>query len=258
MGFNSTKNNTPVSTAVTHEGGKGFKRDPRNEIYSLVVTSFLSGDSFYEKQDERLQRMRSLISEVLSMKNGREFLAGLAVYARNQMNMRSAPTMLSTELFVSKVEGAEKVAEQIWLRGDEHLEALAYLKGTETKRPKRLLKAIAKRLLTFNAYRAVKYACSNKSFTQRDALRLAHPTPKNAAQSALFKYMSQGWDKLSDTEKLLLPEIAKMKQGNAITWEQQISTKGSTKDNWEAIIPQMGYMALLRNLRNFKIGRAHV
>lgn len=260
MGFNTTKIITPTR-ALTAEGGPGFTRDTKMELYSLLVTSLLSGDSFYEKGEERLNRLKSLISSVMQMKDGATFLIGLAVYARDYMYLRSSPTMLSAELFVNKVEGANKVAKIVWARGDEHLEALAYLKNQGIRRPKQMLKSIADKLNTMSVYSLVKYQASNKTFTQRDALRLAHPIPSNPKQSAIFKYITQGWDKLTDSEKTLLPEVSSMKAGNSFTWEQQISTQGSTKDTWEQAIPKMGYMALLRNLRNFlekNVGRATI
>jgi hypothetical protein len=251
MSFNITRPSFSAVPVKTAEGGQGFARDPRMELYSVLATSLLSGDSFYETVNDRVIRIKSLIAQIAKMPKGNKFLAGLAVYVRDHLYLRSSPTVLSAEMFANKVEGAEQVASEVWKRGDEHLEALAYLKIQGITRPKQMLKAIAKRLNRFNAYTAVKYACGNKNFTQRDALRLAHPVPKTPAQSALFKFISQGWDKLNDNEKALLPEITKLKQGESFTWEQQISTKGSTKETWEEIIPKMGYMALLRNLRNF-------
>lgn len=252
MGFNTTRIITPSNIpARTAEGGQGFLRDAKMELYSLVVTSLLSGDTYYEKGEDRLARLQNLIKQVMGMKDGVEFLAGLAVYARDEMHMRSSPTMLSAELFINKVAGANQVAREVWMRGDEHLEALAYVKATGEKRPKQMLRAVAERLRRFDPYHAVKYACSNKTFTQRDALRLAHPMPSTPKQSALFKFITQGWDKLTTFEQSLLPEITKMKAGDSFTWEQQISTQGSTKETWELAIPKMGYMALLRNLRNF-------
>jgi 60 kDa SS-A/Ro ribonucleoprotein len=35
------------------------------------------------------------------------------------------------------------------------------------------------------------------------------------------------------------------------TWETKISVEGSTKENWESIMPKMGIFAQVRNLRNF-------
>jgi len=251
MGYNQKTVFTNSPATVTEEGGRGFLKEPKIELYSLVVTSLLSGDVFYEKADDRLRRLRGLIDQVHAQKDGDEFLIGLAVYARNEMFMRTSPTMLAAELFLKRVPGADKAAKHIFVRGDEHLEAMAYLKSIGEKRPKQLLKTIAQILNEFSAYKAAKYKCEGKGFTQRDALRLSHPIPKDERQSAIFKYITQGFDKLTPEERVLVPELIRMQTGQSMTWEQQISGKGSTKENWEQIIPKMGYMALLRNLRNF-------
>jgi hypothetical protein len=100
-------------------------------------------------------------------------------------------------------------------------------------------------------YKFTKYGAGRKSYSQRDAIRVAHPVPKDEAQSALFKYVVHGWKDLSDEEKALLPHIAKLKEGETQSWEQHISKHGSTKETWEESVEKMGYMALLRNLRNF-------
>ncbi len=251
MGYNQKTMFSNSPATVTEQGGRGFLKEPKIELYSLIVTSLLSGDVYYEKADERLKRLRGLIDQVHNMKDGDEFLIGLAVYARNEMYMRTSPTMLAVELFLKQIPGANKAAHQIFLRGDEHLEALAYIKSLGEKRPKQLLKTIAQILNEFTPYKAAKYKCEGKGFSQRDALRLSHPTPKDARQSAIFKYITQGFDKLTPEERVLVPELIRMQTGQSMTWEQQISGKGSTKENWEQIIPKMGYMALLRNLRNF-------
>jgi hypothetical protein len=67
----------------------------------------------------------------------------------------------------------------------------------------------------------------------RDVLRIVHPKPQDDEQSKMWKMLLDG--------TLPTPE----------TWETAISDKGSSKESWEKIIPKMGYMALLRNLRNF-------
>jgi len=262
MGFNKKSSvSSPISNATTAEGGAGFLVGPKKELYSLVVTSLLSGDVFYEKAEDRLKRLRDLIEQVHREKDGDEFLLGLAVYARNEMYMRTAPTMLVSELFLKQIPGTDKAAHHIFLRGDEHLEALSYIKMVGEKRPKQLLKTISQLLNEFTPYKAAKYKCEGKGFTQRDALRLSHPVPKDSRQSAIFKYITQGFDKLTPEERVLVPELVRMQAGQAMTWEQQISGKGSTKENWEQIIPKMRYMALLRNLRNFiekGVGKAQI
>ena len=247
MGFNETR---MANRPVTHEGGRAHYMDPSHELYLLVVSSLLSGDSFYETQDDRVERLQTLVRAVL-LQGDVQFVKGLAAYAREQMYLRTAPTVLTAELFMrGQDEAAAQAAERVWVRGDEHLEALAYFKTTGAKRTKALLRAVAKRLNQMDEYGMAKYAAGRKSYSQRDAIRVAHPVPKDEAQSALFKYVVHGWDKLDEAEQALLPHIAKLKAGGTQSWEQHISKEGSTKETWAEAVPKMGYMALLRNLRN--------
>jgi hypothetical protein len=117
-----------------------------------------------------------------------------------------------------------------------------------------------------------------------DVVELTHPTPvageyfdhRNRAQSDLFKYMLDSRRRptqiptslqmvryrntmlmdLQDSEsrKLILtdPGIGPALTEAGMTWEALSSSGPMDKAAWEAIIPSMGYMALLRNLRNFQ------
>ena len=248
MGYNATRKATK---RTTYEGGQAYKSAPKLDLYLLAVTSLMSGDSFYEKAGDRLDRFRSLVAEVL-MKGGERFVAGLAIYAREEMNLRTMPTLLVAELFLAgKEEWGQLASQRVWIRGDEHLEALAYLDVVGSKRPKSFLRGVASRLCRMKEYGFIKYGAARKTYSQKDAIRLSHPKPKAPWQSALFKYVVHGWDKLDSKEKALLPTVAETKSGKAITWEQKISADGSTSESWTEAIESMGYMALLRNLRNF-------
>lgn len=247
MGFNETR---PRNTRETHEGGRAYPIGAEQELYLTIVTSLMSGDTFYESQGGRLERVQTLIRANI-LQGDSLFVAGLAAYAREQMYLRTAPTMLVAELFArgENAMGA-LAAKRVWQRGDEHLEALAYFKTMGYKRTKALLRAVAARLNEMDEFSFTKYAAGRKAYSQRDAIRVAHPVPTDEKQSALFKYVVHGWDSLTTEEMALLPETAKLKAGGTQTWEQHISKEGSTKRSWTEAVEKMGYMALLRNLRN--------
>ena len=253
MTFNKTR--TARQGPVTHEGGRAYTIGTEYDLYLLVVTSLMSGDTFYETDDERLDRFRTLVADVVQRPGGPEFLVGLAAYARNEMYLRTTPTILATELFLQgEEEAGRRAARRAWLRGDEHLEALAYVDAVGAKRQKSFLRAVAERLGKMNEYSFVKYASGRKAYSQKDAIRLAHPVPSRengGAQSALFKYVVHGWDALSIHEKSMLPHVKSLKDGGETqSWEQHISKHGSNPTTWGESFEKMGYMALLRNLRN--------
>ena len=68
--------------------------------------------------------------------------------------------------------------------------------------------------------------------TPKDVMFLTHPKPQNRAQEVLYNDIITG--------TLEVPE----------TWETYISVNGSTKENWSYILDKMGYMGIVRNLRN--------
>lgn len=262
MSFNTTKTKTQKRTkAVTHEGGEGYAYTSREELYMVITGSLLSGDNFYESKDERVSRIRSLIETEIKRHDGPEYIEALAFHARRDLYLRTTANVLVAELFLNG-QGAHgrRAAKYVWQRADDHLESLAYAKMFCNQTfPRALLNAVAARLNELSEYAAVKYAGSGKTFSQRDALRLSHAKPKDVKQKALFHYINSGdWDALPAEEKAQLPEIASLRSGEStgLTWEQIISKEGSTPEAWQKAIDVMGYMALLRNLRNIsqKIG----
>ena len=91
MRFNFTFRKAQPDT-VNHEGAAASTLTPQLELYAAVATAALS-DQFYEKADTRLARLRGLVA-----RNDPTFVAQLAVYAREQMYLRSVPLVLAVEL----------------------------------------------------------------------------------------------------------------------------------------------------------------
>jgi hypothetical protein len=236
------------STKTTnHEGAIAYKLTPELELYATVCTASLQ-DKFYEKADETLTRIRALIKKVDPM-----FVAKLAVYAREQMYLRSIPLVLVIELN-KQVEDKSLIVpltKRVIQRADEITELLAYyqtanpqnakeVKGNKKKLcklSKALSKGIAESFHKFDEYQFAKYNTDGE-VKLRDALFLTHPKPMNPTEVALFKKIAQ--------DTLDTP----------YTWEVELSTakaKGKEKKQvWQELIDsnKLGYMALLRNLRN--------
>ncbi|MET3981068.1 hypothetical protein ABIB62_003587 [Mucilaginibacter sp. UYP25] len=146
---------------VNHTGAKAFTLSPEMELYTAVVTWSLN-DSFYEKDQARLQRLQQLISECNPV-----FVGKLAVYARTKMYMRSVPLVLVTEL--AKLHSGDnlvaRVTDGVIGLADEITELLACYEllneRTGTKKLNRLSKQSQKGLSTafnrFDEYQFGKY-----------------------------------------------------------------------------------------------------
>ncbi|WP_298733967.1 TROVE domain-containing protein [uncultured Chitinophaga sp.] len=258
MRFNTTSKAN--DTVLNHEGAKAYRMSPEMELYAAIATTMLS-DATYEKADERMARIISLLPKVKA-----EFVARLAVYARKQMNLRTAPVVLATEL--AKIHSGDslvsRMVEHIVQRPDEIMELLAYYqlanKRTSAKKLNRISKQLQKGLAgSFNKFDEYQFAKYNRDaeVKLRDALFLVHPKAKDATQQVLFN------------------KIAKQELATPYTWETELSALGQQAfaspeekalaftRKWEALIDsgKLGYMALLRNLRNIlsaNVSAAHI
>ncbi|MCD6066979.1 MAG: hypothetical protein K0S33_1805 [Bacteroidetes bacterium] len=258
MKFNIFKKTENVVT--NYEGAKAFQLTPELELYSAVVTAGLN-DSFYEKADTRLTRIRELM-----LKNDAQYVAKLAVYARNEMYMRSIPMVLAVEL--AKLNSGDavvgKTVSGVVKRADEITELLAYYqlanKRNGTKKLNKLSKQIQKGLaVSFNRFDEYQFAKYNRDaeVKLRDALFIVHPKAKDENQQVVFNKIA--------ANELAVP----------YTWETELSALGQTKyandkekaaafrAKWEELIDsgKVGYMALMRNLRNIleaKVSASHV
>jgi len=247
MKFNFT--NKGKDTTVNYMGTKAYKMTPEMELYSTVVTCMVD-DSYYESNPVRVCRIKNLIA-----KCSPEFVARLAVYARTEMNLRSVPMILAVELarLYSGNEIVKRTVASVVKRADEITEILAYYQIANTregtKKLNRLSKQIQKGLIEsfnrFDEYQFAKYN-ANSAVSLRDALFLVHPKAKDEAQQAVFDKIVSGNLAIPYTWETELSELGKQAFENEKAKAQAVSEK------WEELVSsgQVGYMALLRNLRN--------
>ena len=249
MNYNSIIKEKEI--VMNHEGAKAYAMSPEMELYTAVVTCALS-DKFYESKDGRMDRIAGLIRQV-----DPEFVAKLAVYTRTQMNLRSISLFLIVEL--AKIHNGDSLVkrtiEKCVLRADEIMELLMcyQLRNSDGKSIKKLGKlsrqvqeGLKSAFNRFDEYQFAKYNRSNLEVKLKDALFIVHPKANSAEQQAIF-------DKIV-TDSLQIP----------YTWETELSALGQQKfeteeekkqakrECWKKLVMsgRIGYMALLRNLRN--------
>jgi hypothetical protein len=196
------------------------------------------------------------------------FVAKSAVYAREKMYFRTIPLVIAVEL--AKVYSKYKeqgyvpqnddlirrLTRRVIGRADEITELLAYyakanksnwIEYPESGQVKKLnklsmgiLKGLRDAFEKFDEYQFAKYNRKTE-ITLRDALFLVHPPRNSQERRELYQKI------IDDTLE------------TPYTWETQMSAAGqsgkSKKEVWEEMIDskRLGYMATLRNLRNFLV-----
>lgn len=268
----------PIKTTrqrvLTHEGGIGYERDPKSALFLLAVSNLVREDTFYEGATERDQRFKSLIHAVTADDPG--WVASFIPYLRDTMQMRSASIVMAAEYVAAGGPGGRQVVASALSRPDEPAELLAYWAqelGRNFPAPiKRGVADAVKRLYTERA--ALKYDGQSRAWRMGDVIDITHPKPVAEWQSNLFRWLL---DTRHNRAEVTLPEGCEMIAARAaleavpaehrrkalnadalaaagITWEALSGWLQGPMDAqaWEAVIPSMGYMALLRNLRNFE------
>lgn len=242
--------------------GIAFEQDAKTELFLRCATLLPGESKFYADKDTIAAELRLAVGGV--MKEDPEFVLKLALFTREELHMRHAPLLLVAEYarlasllrasekndtvpkyfrgvpsLLEKVESPSKYVTAVIQRVDEipNLVSLCLQMNDEVwkgKLPMMIKKGIAAAFNKFDEYQFGKYGrARGVDVKLRDALFLTHPVADSKSQQKLF-------DKIAD-KTLPIPE----------TWEEYIMQHGSSAETWEEIIPRMGYMALLRNLRNF-------
>lgn len=232
-----------------YEGAKAFALNPEMELYSAVVTAALQ-NNFYESADDRLKRIQLLMDKVDA-----EFVAKLAVYARNDMYMRTVPLVLSVEM-AKRYSGNSLVSKtivKVVRRADEITELLAYYQMANNRQgmkklhrlSKQVQKGLSEAFNQFDEYQFAKYD-RPKGVRLRDALFLVHPKAKDEAQQVLFDKIASRTLKVPYTWETELSVLGQKSFTSSVAKKKAFTAK------WEELIDseKMGYMALLRNLRN--------
>ncbi|MEV4505475.1 TROVE domain-containing protein [Streptomyces klenkii] len=280
---------SPVTTTGhtrTHLGGQGHVRDDRSELFLLAVANFVSQQTFHENGAARDDRFTALVHK-LAVEDA-DWTAGLLGWLRGEGRLRTASLVGAAEYVKARLDAGvtdgpanRQVVDSVLRRADEPGEMLAYwtsVHGRNVPKPvKRGIADAVRRLYT--GRNLLKYDTASKGFRFGDVLNLVHPTPEpdKPWQGELFQY---ALDRRHNPDAATPPTTARTLTAHralmcvpvaerralitgpggaerladaGMTWEALAGWLQGPMDAaaWEAVIPSMGTMALVRNLRNF-------
>lgn len=288
-----------VASGRTFEGGAGYARDAKGELFLLAVSNFVATDTFYEAAGSRDARFERLVRQVAL--EDPEWLRRFITWLRSEANMRTASLVAASEAVKARLD-AYKAAlgrneqpdaalkipvnraliKDACQRADEPGELLAYWTSRHGKAiPMPVKRGVADVMLRLGTeFNYVKWDSEGHGYRFADLLNLTHPGDRKGSaqhirgpwQHDLFGYIVARphrdvpipeslavltrrqalLDMPVDERRTVLESPELLKQAG-MTWEALAGWLQGPMDAkaWTAIIPAMGYMALLRNLRNF-------
>lgn len=227
-----SKFNRTATTKTTNKCGvPAFSMLPKEKLTTQVLTTFFNESKFYgDNSSEIVETIKTVLE------TDPEFVAKLALFARQEMYLRSVSHVLVAEL-ANHVNGkpfARETIANVAGRVDDMTEILSYQLNTYGKPiPASMKKGLADAFSKFDEYQLAKYN-RKQTVNLKDVLNLVHPRPYNGIQNNMWRRIF--------SDELQTP----------VTWETELSAKGNTKEAWERLIAEdrLGYMAMLRNLRN--------
>lgn len=278
-----------VPDTTTGEGAPAYTRDTLTELYLLAV-AYMGTGTFYETEHGRADRFRTLAAEAALTDPdwmGR-FIPWLRGTAYMRTASLEAAVEAAYAMTRAGVPGGRDAVCSALQRADEPAEALAYARHRFGRTlPRAIANGIAdaaRRLYT--EFGALKYDSGERPYRFGDVIRALHPRPTDESedggvQAALFRYLSRTRTNRTMSIPLVLgmtranraARMAMLKRGGAalaeyepdqlvalmeragMTWEDLASLAGETDiepvQAWSTVIPFMGYMAMLKNLRRF-------
>jgi hypothetical protein len=264
-----TKYNTKIAgtahEVVNAQGGQSIKLIPELELIGLLATG-LDG-RFYEKESERESRLIDVIKTV--GKKDPELVAKALVYARSVMGQRSVTHVgavaavsvlsglpLATNFFTKRDRKENRGG--IVYRLDDMLEIMAYyfLRNPGKSLPNSMKRGFKNALESADTYELAKYQGKGKTISMVDIVNLVHPHPSEKMQDTFKKLMKgelKQFNTAEDKNTKAGQVVAEKVKSGEITKEQaDVELKEAKAENWKQLIEDgtLGYLALLRNLRN--------
>jgi hypothetical protein len=273
-----------VGVTKNADGFAAFQRDTKSELFLLAVSNFVGQDMFYENAKSRDDRFAKLCQAVAVQDV--DWYSEFVYWLRNSAQMRSASIVAAAEgakaILDQKgpskgsVNWPRRIVALSMARADEPGEFLAYWTSKYGKAiPAAVKKGVADATRKlYNEYSLLKYDTDSKGFRFADVLQLTHAKAKDVKQNDLFGYalnrrygndgdILASLEMISNRETLMRTALVERRKylqfpeflkSAGMTWEALAGWLQGPMDAqaWEAVIPNMGYMALLRNLRNFQ------
>ena len=266
--FASLTSRLPRANAVNEAGGRAYKLEPKHALAQVAATGTF-GNAFYSTAETQLDEVLKLIDEV----DDNQYLAKLALYAREKAFMKDMPAALLVALSVRDTELMHRVFDRVVDNGRVLRTVFQMIRSGQFKNKaskgrvglsSSLQRAFQRWLNTASVGKLLSASIGNDP-SLRDILRMARPTPKDNARRAMFGWLTdKSIDKWApateadlpvEVQSLIAYRNSESEEAQAliaggldnVRWDLlSDAAKGPTV--WAALARKMGPQALRMNL----------
>jgi len=266
--FASLTSRLPRANAVNEAGGRAYKLEPKHALAQVAATGTF-GNAFYSTAETQLDEVLKLIDEV----DDNQYLAKLALYAREKAFMKDMPAALLVALSVRDTELMHRVFDRVVDNGRVLRTVFQMIRSGQFKNKagkgrvglsSSVQRAFQRWLNTASVGKLLSASIGNDP-SLRDILRMARPTPKDNARRAMFGWLTdKSIDKWApateadlpvEVQSLIAYRNSESEEAQAliagvldnVRWDLlSDAAKGPTV--WAALARKMGPQALRMNL----------
>lgn len=166
-------------------GGKAYAFSPEHALAQYAATGCMN-TTFYASADEQLETILSLAQQV-----DPQFVAKVALYARDQGAMKDMPAMLCAVLATRDGVVLEKIFDRVIDSGKMLRNFVQIMRSGVTgrkslgSRPKRLVR----NWFATRSDEDVFFASVGNDPSMADILKMVHPRPAGKSREALYGYI---------------------------------------------------------------------
>lgn len=246
----SALNQVKKTDAVNNAGGRAYSRKDKAALAQIAVTGVFN-DTFYATGDSQLKEMKERLHNVEP-----EFIAKLALYARENGKMKDMPAYLLAVLSRRSPELFAKVFDRVCDNGRMVRNFVQIVRSGETGRsslgyrPKKALQ----RWLNDSSDSRLLSASVGTSPSIGDVIRLSHPKASDETREAFYGWLMK---KPVDASKLpvVVRELEAFRQGDSIVLPKvpfELLTSCDLSDReWAAVAENATWNQLRMNINTF-------
>jgi 60 kDa SS-A/Ro ribonucleoprotein len=266
--FASANNRLPRANAQNEAGGRAYQLQPKHALAQLAATGTF-GNAFYSNAETQLEEVLSLIDQI----DDNEFLAKLAVYAREKAFMKDMSAALLVALSLRDTQLMHQVFDRVVDNGRVLRTMFQMIRSgrfadkngkTRIGLSSSVQRAFRRWLNEASTAQLMSASIGNDP-SLRDILRMARPTPKNNQRRAFFGWLTDKevakWapatetDLPADVQALIAFRKSETEDDQAliaggigrVRWDLMADVAKGPKV-WTALARKMGPQAMRMNL----------